>query len=93
MTAYRKLPVVVEAWTVAELTTAMQTEWGLLPLAIRDAHAAGHLLFTGVDSGIDVLTLEGWAHAPNGHWIIQGVVGELHPCDPDVFTATYELVV
>lgn len=93
MTAYRKLPVEVEAWTVAELTTAMQTEWALLPQAIRDAHAAGKLLFIGADGGIDVLTLEGWTHATPDHWMIQGSVDGIYPCAADVFAATYELVV
>ncbi len=25
-----------------------------------------------------------------GDWIIQGVKGELYPCKPDIFEATYE---
>ena len=25
-------------------------------------------------------------------WIVQGVQGELYPCEPDIFEATYELV-
>jgi hypothetical protein len=27
-----------------------------------------------------------------GDWIIKGVKGELYPCKPDIFDATYELV-
>ena len=25
-----------------------------------------------------------------GDWIIEGVQGELYPCKPDIFVATYE---
>jgi hypothetical protein len=28
--------------------------------------------------------------ADDGDWIIRGVKGELYPCKPDIFAATYE---
>lgn len=31
-----------------------------------------------------------YLHVPVGHWIIRGVKGELYPCAPDIFEATYE---
>ena len=40
--------------------------------------------------GFDIHTLEGVMHANRGDWIIQGVKGELDPCKPDIFEATYE---
>ena len=30
--------------------------------------------------------------AKGGDWIVQGVKGELYPCKPDIFAATYEPV-
>ena len=39
-----------------------------------------------------VATLEGVLCARPGDWIIQGVVGEVYPCRPDVFAATYEAI-
>lgn len=36
-------------------------------------------------------TLEGVMWASKGDWIIKGVKGELYPCKPDIFEATYEL--
>jgi hypothetical protein len=42
----------------------------------------------GDDLYID--TLEGEMHASAGDWIIKGVKGELYPCKPDIFDATYE---
>lgn len=35
-------------------------------------------------------TLEGVMIARHGDWIIRGVQGELYPCRPDIFAATYE---
>jgi hypothetical protein len=35
--------------------------------------------------------LRSWAPL-RGDWIIKGVKGELYPCKPDIFDATYELV-
>jgi hypothetical protein len=37
-------------------------------------------------------TLEGTMRADIGDWIIRGVKGELYPCKPDIFDATYEAV-
>jgi hypothetical protein len=33
-----------------------------------------------------------WLNVPTGHWVLRGVHGEICPCDPDVFVATYEAV-
>jgi hypothetical protein len=40
----------------------------------------------------DVRTLEGVMRAIRGDWLIQGVKGEVYPCKPDIFKATYEPV-
>ena len=37
-------------------------------------------------------TLEGEMTANIGDWIIEGIKGELYPCKPDIFEATYEEV-
>lgn len=37
-------------------------------------------------------TLEGKMKANIGDWIIKGVKGELYPCKPDIFRATYEYI-
>ncbi len=39
-----------------------------------------------------IATLEGHMVADQGDWIIRGVKGELYPCKPDIFDATYEPV-
>lgn len=42
--------------------------------------------------GLRISTLEGDHRASPGDWIIRGVKGELYPCKPDIFDATYEAV-
>ena len=42
--------------------------------------------------GLVIPTLEGDMEASPGDWIIRGVKGELYPCKPDIFAATYDLV-
>lgn len=38
-------------------------------------------------------TREGEMVAAPGDWIIRGVHGELYPCKPEIFTATYDAVI
>lgn len=40
--------------------------------------------------GLLIPTLEGLMVARARDWIIRGVKGELYPCKPDIFEATYE---
>lgn len=40
--------------------------------------------------GLLIPTLEGLMLGRHGDWIIRGVKGELYPCKPDIFEATYE---
>ena len=46
-----------------------------------------------VGSTLVIPTLEGDMTASPGDWIIKGIEGELYPCKPDIFAATYEPVV
>lgn len=46
----------------------------------------------GGEIGLHIPTLEGLRLAKQGEWVIRGVKGELYPCKPDVFEATYEPV-
>ena len=82
---YIKKPVVVEA----------------IQFTGRYPNTAHVSLFVGYD-GIEVLgtdddgqryaeikTLEGTMTAREGDYIIKGVQGEVYPCKPDIFEATY----
>jgi hypothetical protein len=44
----------------------------------------------GDTMGLLIPTLEGLMIGREGDWIIRGVQGELYPCKPDIFDATYE---
>ena len=44
------------------------------------------------DNRLLIATLEGELTIDWGDWIIQGVVGEIYPCKPEIFEATYDLV-
>lgn len=51
---------------------------------------AGHL--SNYDDYMEIDTLEGRMRAEVGDWIIEGIKGEVYPCKPDIFEATYEAV-
>ncbi len=90
MAKYRKRPVVIEAfqWTGGP-DQAEDPKW------ICDAMKAGNVRFENHGTPQVVLlieTLEGTHRAGVGDWIIRGIKGELYPCKPDIFAATYEAV-
>jgi hypothetical protein len=39
---------------------------------------------------VEVATLEGIMRASPGDYLIEGIAGEIYPCKPDIFEATYE---
>lgn len=79
---FRKKPVVIEAVQV--------------PLSADDTGAWEDLsAHMGERVGPEpprIKTLEGVLNSVPGDWIIRGVKGELYPCKPDIFAATYEPV-
>lgn len=82
---WRKKPVVIEAYKLpAELTLRGAPAW------FNEASNNGTIRWCGFDGYALIKTLEGEMRADAGDWIIQGVKGELYPCKPDIFAATYE---
>ena len=87
MSQFRKKPVVIEA--------VQYEKDGSLAL-----HHAPVWLWEALESGVAfnrdgrlmLKTLEGEHVVSDGDWIIRGVKGELYPCKPDIFAATYEPV-
>ena len=83
---FRKRPVEIEAFRLGE---EWPDWWGE---AVR-----ANLAFTSPRLGkyefATIRTLEGMMRAELGDWIIRGIKGELYPCKPDIFEATYERVV
>jgi hypothetical protein len=91
---FRKKPVVIEAvqlrwdnWNeMCAHTGADNTEGCYID-------AAGNITDdTNARMGLKIPTLEGVMLAVEGDWVIRGVKGELYPCKPDIFEATYEPV-
>ncbi len=87
MSKFIKKPVAIEAflWTGGE----DQKED---PLWIIEAIKNGSVRFENrgtVDVAFLIDTLEGTHKANRGDYIMQGIKGELYPCKPDIFEATY----
>lgn len=87
---YAKKPVVIEAfqWFGDERQTE-DPEW------IKEAIKKEDVYFFGIgtpDVELHIKTLEGVMAAKRGDFIIKGIKGELYPCKPDIFEATYETV-
>lgn len=88
---YRKKPVVIEAWQFKVFGTDDETQ--LHPAWLSMAIHEGRVWYQGGEQPyFTIATLEGDMRANVGDWIIQGVKGELYPCKPDIFAATYEPV-
>jgi hypothetical protein len=79
---FRKKPVVIEAvqWTGDMLDAETITSF------------AGDTMIGFHGDKISIITLEGIMEASPGDWVIRGVKGELYPCKPDIFEATYDPV-
>ncbi len=92
MPRYRKKPIVFEAFQMTEdarrglvaLPTWLQDAWRLNP---------GHVgsLFLQ-DSRLRIRRPDGAITVDQDDYIIQGAEGEIYPCSPVVFEATYEAV-
>lgn len=90
---YRKRPIEIEAWRlppVADRGRVTPPSW-LLSALLKTSDCDG-ALSAAPNGGMTVHTLEGAMVCNVGDWIIRGVKGELYPCKPDIFEATYEPV-
>jgi len=84
-TKFRKKPVVIEAYRNAP-------QPGFAPEWVQSALESGIMRRDELSREISFLitTPEGIMRVEPGDWIIRGVKGELYPCKPDIFEATYE---
>lgn len=92
MAKYRKKPVVIEAVQFL----GFNGENGQVALSERPdwltSEFGRSVLFFDKPNTLTVKTLEGNHVAGIGDFIIKGVEGELYPCKPRIFEATYEPV-
>ena len=77
MPRFRKKPVVIDAFCYSP--NGEFPDWIIGKFLVRYPVA-------------EIDTLEGKMLAQPGDWIIRGVKGEVYPCKPDIFAATYEPV-
>lgn len=90
---YRKKPVVIEAFRMG---IDPRPDW------FQDKVTTNEIVTyaMGEDEGpfhsrktyCEIKTLEGTMRGGYGDYIIKGVQGEIYPCKPDIFDATYEKV-
>lgn len=85
---FRKLPVEIEAVQYLGNGNLGDTppEW------IWDAFVDDILQATNGTDPLIILTLEGELEVSPNDWIIKGIRGEIYPCKPDIFAATYEQI-
>lgn len=92
---FRKKPVVIEAFQMTEARRWDNTDWPewLNRAWNGEEGAPGTMQVANPGaSALVIVTLEGRHNVSWGDWIIRGVKGELYPCKPDIFEATYEAV-
>lgn len=86
MAKYRKKPVIIEAvqheGTKESLAAILRLD---TRIGVLNAGGGGRVV-------LRIPTLEGSLIAQEGDWIIKGIQGEVYPCKPDIFAATYEAV-
>jgi hypothetical protein len=81
MPKYQKKPVVIDAF---RYNVDDRPDWFMDK--VSDLSIITHHSFC------QIMTLEGEMRGQIGDWIIRGVQGEIYPCKPDIFAATYQPV-
>ncbi len=83
MPKFRKKPIVIEAIRYDGFILSRKDIFKLSDKGIK---------WFPEDNTLLIRTLEGVMTANVGDWIIKGVAGEVYPCKPDIFEATFEMV-
>ena len=87
----RKKPVTVEAITFDELVEYGRTHGANIINGMPwSFDYAGHPITHETDDCYLIPTPEGMMKMMRGDMLITGVKGEIYPCKPDIFAATYE---
>lgn len=85
-----KKPIVIEAFPASTALKFAEKNWKGLPDWLVAAYEKGDVIFEA--DCVVISTLEGRMIASCDDWIIKGIKGELYPCKPEIFEATYETV-
>lgn len=85
MAKFRKKPIVIEAFQwFGDHRQEEDPEW--IIKAIKEKTVIFRINCMLIE------TLEGLMRVDEGDYVIQGIKGEIYPCKPDIFVATYEKV-
>lgn len=91
MATFRKKPVVIEAITFDELVEHGRMTSATLHNGMPwSFDYKGHPISHENDDCYLIPTLEGTMRMARGDMLITGVKGEIYPCKPNRFAATYE---
>ena len=95
MPRFKKKPIVIEAFQMTPESRVSNRHWPewLNRAWNFDRGEPGSVFPTeeGIGNGtVSIGTLEGEMRVDMGDWIIKGVQGELYPCKPEIFAATYD---
>ena len=86
---WMKKPITIEAWQFTEQMALEYWHSRTLPPFGCNYIAGSYQREIVYDAYFYIDTLEGRMKACLGDWIIKGVKGEIYPCKPDIFEATY----
>ncbi len=92
---YRKRPIVVDAVRFLGIEERLGARWAQFEgyaLGVCPKWMDKQFIVSSVYDELEITVLEGQVVAKPGDWIIRGVQGEIYPCKPDIFEATYEEV-
>jgi len=93
---YRKKPVVIEAFQLTEESLDTQFPDWLDRAWEKSDNEVGALIPWNyndlLNNELAIVTLEGIQRVSMNDYIIQGVMGEIYPCKPDIFELTYEVI-
>lgn len=91
MTYYTKKPVTIESFQLTK-EYFENPDWFPLPAWFKEAIECGNAYGQGGDKPYyTIKTLEGDMRASIGDYIIKGIKGEIYPCKPDIFEASYDV--
>lgn len=86
----RKKPIVIEAFQMTKNRWKDDSDWPdwLYEAKCKKGISAGRLW--DKKGELFCRTLEGVCKITFGDFIIQGIQGEIYPCKPEIFLATYD---
>lgn len=97
MAKFRKKPIIIEAFQLTKETRESGNYWPTWAFEAwnKDRQTPNSIYptkNTASNGTLSIMTLEGEHLVSFDDYIIRGIQGELYPCKPDIFEASYELV-